>query len=140
MKQRTLMNHIFLFLLVTTPISSLAAEQKTDAAEQAAIDWLDLVDTAQYEASWREASTLFKHQVSTSDWTKTIIGVRKALGDVITREVISATYKTSLPGAPDGEYVILQFQTAFKNKAHAIETVTPMLDDGQWRVSGYYIK
>ncbi|MGA9534411.1 MAG: DUF4019 domain-containing protein [Desulfobacterales bacterium] len=27
------------------------------------------------------------------------------------------------------------------NKTSAVETITPMLDkDGQWRVSGYYIK
>jgi hypothetical protein len=50
-------------------------------------------------------------------------------------------YKTSLPGAPDGEYVVIQFGTSFENKKTAIETVTPMLDkDGKWRVSGYYIK
>ncbi|MEJ2473814.1 MAG: DUF4019 domain-containing protein [Desulfobacterales bacterium] len=28
-----------------------------------------------------------------------------------------------------------------ENKTAAVETITPMLDkDGQWRVSGYYIK
>ena len=53
----------------------------------------------------------------------------------------TATYKTSLPGAPDGEYVVIQFDTSFENKKAAIETVTPMMDqDGTWRVSGYYIK
>jgi hypothetical protein len=47
----------------------------------------------------------------------------------------------SLPGAPDGEYVVIQFATSFENKKSAIETVTPMLDsDGEWRVSGYFIK
>ena len=51
------------------------------------------------------------------------------------------TYKTSLPGAPDGEYVVMEFTTAFTNKKSAIETITPMLDeDGQWRVAGYYIR
>ena len=43
-------------------------------------------------------------------------------------------------GAPDGEYVVLQFQADFENKAQAVETITPMLDEGQWRVSGYYIR
>jgi hypothetical protein len=50
-------------------------------------------------------------------------------------------YKTSLPGAPDGDYVVIQFVTSFGNKKSAIETVTPMLEkDGSWRVSGYYIR
>ncbi len=44
-------------------------------------------------------------------------------------------------GAPDGEYVVIQFETSFEHKRSAIETVTPMMDrDGKWRVSGYYIK
>ncbi len=48
---------------------------------------------------------------------------------------------TSLPGAPDGEYVVISYETSFTNKKSAIETVTPMLDkDGKWRVSGYFIK
>jgi len=49
--------------------------------------------------------------------------------------------KSFVPGAPDGEYVVLRFETSFENKAKAIETVTPMREkDGTWRVSGYYIK
>jgi hypothetical protein len=37
--------------------------------------------------------------------------------------------------------VIVQFDTSFANKKEAVETITPMLDpDGQWKVSGYYIK
>jgi Protein of unknown function (DUF4019) len=35
----------------------------------------------------------------------------------------------------------MEFNTSFEHKAAATETVTPMKDvDGQWRVSGYYIK
>jgi hypothetical protein len=53
----------------------------------------------------------------------------------------SKTYMTSLPGAPDGEYVVIKFETSFQNKKSAVETITPMREkDGKWRVSGYYIK
>jgi hypothetical protein len=46
-----------------------------------------------------------------------------------------------LPGAPDGEYVVIHFHTVFANKADAIETVTPMRGrDGRWRVSGYFVR
>ncbi len=65
---------------------------------------------------------------------------RKPLGKLFSRKVLTKVYKSSLPGAPDGEYVVVQFETSFENKKMAIETVTPMLDkDGKWRVSGYYI-
>jgi hypothetical protein len=48
---------------------------------------------------------------------------------------------TELPGAPDGQYVVMQFETSFANKKSAIETVTFMLEkDGQWKSAGYFIK
>jgi hypothetical protein len=46
-----------------------------------------------------------------------------------------------LPGAPDGDYAVIQFSTEFAHKRTARETVTPMRDaDGEWRVSGYFIR
>lgn len=66
---------------------------------------------------------------------------RDPLGKLVSRKLKSADYKTSLPGAPDGQYVVIQYETSFEHKQSALETVTPMLDkDGKWRVSGYYIK
>jgi hypothetical protein len=36
---------------------------------------------------------------------------------------------------------VIQFSTSFERKGAATETVTPMKDaDGQWRVTGYYIR
>jgi hypothetical protein len=67
--------------------------------------------------------------------------VRGPLGTLISRKVESARCASSLPGAPDGEYVVIQNESQFANKASAIETVTPRLEkDGSWKVSGYYIK
>jgi hypothetical protein len=46
-----------------------------------------------------------------------------------------------LPGAPDGEYVVIQYESQFESKKAAIETVTPRLEkDGSWKAAGYYIK
>ena len=60
---------------------------------------------------------------------------------MVSRCVDNARTVTELPGVPDGEYVVFQFNTAFEHKRAAIETVTPMRDtDGQWRVSGYFIR
>jgi len=54
--------------------------------------------------------------------------------------VKSSEYRTTLPGAPDGEYVVIQFDSSFEHKESALETVTPVLEEGKWKVSGYYIK
>ena len=46
-----------------------------------------------------------------------------------------------MPSAPDGSYVIIQYETQFAEKKAAVETVIMMLDkDGKWRVSGYDVR
>ena len=90
--------------------------------------------------SWKQAATLFRKAVSVSDWVKAVRAAREPMGNLVDRTLLTATWSTTLPGAPDGEYVVLQFRTVFANKAQAVETVTPMLDEGRWRVSGYYVR
>jgi hypothetical protein len=49
--------------------------------------------------------------------------------------------ENTLPGAPDGKYWTIQFDTSFAAKAEAVETVTFMLEkDGSWRAAGYFIR
>ncbi len=132
--------HILLLGLILVSMSVHASEDKIRNADQAAGKWLALIDGLQYQDSWDQAASLFKQQVSTDNWRQSISAARQPLGAMISRKLVSATYATSLPGAPDGEYVVLQYQTRFKFKKSAVETVTPMLDNKQWRVSGYYVR
>jgi len=114
---------------------------KEAAAVSAAEKWLATVDAGEYSASWNEAAVLFRNAVKSEQWEQSMQTARKPLGKLISRKVQTKIYKTSMPGAPDGEYVLVQFETSFENKKTAIETVAPMMDkDGTWRVSGYYIK
>jgi hypothetical protein len=62
------------------------------------------------------------------------------LGGVSSRVLKSATKSRSLPGAPDGEYVVVQFQTSFANKAAATETVVLSHEASGWKVDGYFIR
>jgi hypothetical protein len=50
------------------------------------------------------------------------------------------TRSKSLPGAPDGDYEVVQFQTSFANKAIATETVVLSHEASGWKVDGYFIK
>jgi hypothetical protein len=116
-------------------------EAPEDLAEKSALAWLARVDAGSYEESWTEAASFFRGAVSKEDWKKAMEGVRRPLGKVLSRKVKSRTYAESLPGAPDGKYVIVVLDTSFENKKTAVETVTPMQEpDGTFRVSGYFIK
>ena len=128
--------------VILSGVNALAADSKKEsAALSAAEKWLAIVDSGKYAESWKESAELFKNAVQPKQWEQSMYAVREPLGNLISRKVKTKVYKSSLPGAPDGEYVVIQFDTSFKNKKVAVETVTPMLDkDGIWRVSGYYIR
>jgi hypothetical protein len=141
------MRHVVITTLLVSILltGGCKAPNSNPEAEQAAItaanEWLLLADVGDYSKSWDEAAAFFKGAVTQDKWVEMAKGVRNPLGAMKTRQVQSSRYQTSVPGAPDGEYVIIQFQTSFENKESAVETVTPMRDkDGTWRVSGYYIK
>jgi hypothetical protein len=127
---------------VALTFSGMAAErEKEKAAVAAAEKWLVLVDGGKYEESWKEAAAYFKNAVKQEQWVQLVTATRKPLGKLISRKVKTSTYKTALQGAPDGEYVVITFETEFENKKSATETVTPMMDkEGTWRVSGYFVK
>lgn len=111
------------------------------AAERAALEWLALVDRGDASASWDAAASLFRRAVSREQWAQSLSVAREPLGGMVSRQLGSARAMTELPGAPDGEYVVFQFSTAFEHKRTATETVTPMRDtDRQWRVSGYFVR
>jgi hypothetical protein len=140
MNSRFFVCMLALVALILVPFATQAADPEREALV-AAKAWLTLVDQGDYAKSWDTAAELFKGAITKDKWAQTIKGVRPPLGKVLSRKVKSKTYATELPGAPDGEYVVIQFETSFENKKSAVETVTPMKDrDGKWRVSGYFIK
>lgn len=134
---------IFLAILVTCSAVALADEmdEPTKAALNSAESWLDLVDSGDYAASWQQASEYFRNAVTEEQWRQALDAVRTPLGAVVTRKLKTTQHVTELPGAPDGDYVVIQFDTTFEHKKDAVETITPMQQpDGSWRVSGYFIK
>jgi hypothetical protein len=133
---------VFALTLLLCVCAAGQAQQKPEQlAQQSSDAWLALVDSGKYADSWQEAAQLFKAAVTKEKWQDALHTVRDPLGKMLSRKLKSATYRTTLPGAPDGQYVVIQFDSSFEHKQSAVETVTSMLDnDGKWRVSGYFIK
>lgn len=119
-------------------ISGPDAEKAAVAAAEA---WLKIVDSGQYVKSWEEAAEYFRNAVPKEQWALSLGGLRKQYGQVGSRNLMSKKSTTTIKGAPEGKYVVVQYKTRFEKKSVAVETITPMLEkDGKWRVSGYYIK
>jgi len=131
------------FILATLLLVSQKgySEQGTKPAVQAAESWLNLIDAEKYPQAYTGFSSFFKERMTEEKWTKQVQSARSIFGKFQSRKIKDTTPTTSLPGAPDGNYVVVQYDTTFEKKKNAVETVTVILDkDGKWGVVGYYIK
>ncbi len=102
--------------------------------------WLALLDNGALAESWRTAGTMFKAQVSEADWATAVRSVRDPAGAVVSRTQQSAERSNSLPGAPEGEYWIVQYQTVFANNPNATETVVLAREGADLKAIGYFVR
>jgi len=146
---------IFALLLAAAilTLSAYAAEETPEAtpaapivldtapAMQVAESWLSYVDSGRYAESWDDSAAYLREAVPKTQWETTLAQVRGPLGVAIARKVRSAIYTRNLPGAPPGEYVVIQYDTRFEQRPQSVETVTPMREkNGAWKVAGYHIR
>ena len=129
-------------VLTIVVVATVHADQSAEkAAQKAAEFWLSLVDSGEYAESWNEAAQIFKQKISLQQWKSALESARIPFGKLKSRKFKTAAYTETLPGALDGKYVVIQYETKFDKKKSAIETVTPIMEkDGQWKVSGYFIR
>lgn len=131
-------------LLASFLMGASAYAQDADAtakAQDAAQAWLSVVDAGRYADSWERSAAFFQAVITKPAWIAAVQPVRAPLGNVKSRTLKSAAPTHTLPGAPDGDYVVIQYSSQFAHKASATETVTPMKQaDGSWKVSGYFIQ
>lgn len=118
----------------------LSAQAEQSAALADARSWVSIVDREAWDESWKAASELFQSQIGSAQWAATVRPVREPLGAVLARDFRSATQAESLPGAPDGEYEIIEFSTSFANIDDTVETVVMVRQSDGWKVAGYFVR
>ena len=128
-----------LFLAAITLVISVAATASEPQAINSATNWLKVVDAGKYAESWNQSGVMFQRQLSTQEWEQALDKVRSPLGKAIERKVKTSSQRHTLPGAPDGEYVVVDLETSFQNKKTALETVTVQKSGDRWQVVGYFI-
>jgi serine/threonine protein kinase len=106
-----------------------------------ALSWLSMIDQGHFDPSWDYAADSFKKALTRVQWNQRLTAVRTPLGKTEFRQISTTQTVSNLPGAPDGHYVVMTFNTVFEHKNPAVETVTfEQTNDGTWRASGYFIK
>jgi hypothetical protein len=138
---RVLRAGVIVFLVAAGSWAAVFAQDGNSVAQKSVESWISLVDEGRYSESWQAAGATFRNAVTADKWGEAARAARAPFGPVKSRSIKSATSAKTLPGAPDGDYVVFQFGTAFEKKAAAVETVTAVREtDGNWRVVGYFIR
>jgi hypothetical protein len=125
------MRHLSVIVLLLLAPASPLLGQGTDtsaavsAAQAAAEPWLHHLDRQQYAQTWDSAAAAFRSAVSKADWKAAVVQAREPYEPFGARKLIASQFATTLPNAPPGQYVILQYETAVAGKRTVIETVTP---------------
>ena len=135
---RQLVSAVFLMTFFASSVMAGPGDQ--EAAIRVANEWLLLVDAGRFSESWEHSSSVFRETVPAAMWQESLAVVREPLGTLISRKVVFSRYTDSLRGAPERRYVIIQSEAQYEGNKSAIETVMPLYDDGEWRVSGYFIR
>ncbi len=125
---------------VTMPAGDSSNAFSELAAQAAGEKWLSLLDRGEYGTAWDQCAQLFRQRVTREQWVVSLPSTRGPFGAMKSRKVEVAGYKTSLPGAPDGQYVTVRYRTSFEAKEGAEELITLALEDGVWRPTGYSIR
>jgi hypothetical protein len=123
-------------LLLTLP--ALTAQQ--DAARLAAEKWLTLLDQARFKDAYKQSSQHSRAQATSPEWEAQIKAMRDAAGEWKSRKFSSAKPAKSLAGAPDGDYMLLEFSSVFANKPSAVESLMLSRESGTWKPAGYFIR
>jgi hypothetical protein len=111
-----------------------------EAAQREALGFLGYLDHGRYADSYAYTGMLIRATNDRDAFALQIKKARAGTGALQSRNLIDASYATSVPGAPEGQYVLLHYQASFANRPDAVETLTLAFAKGYWRVSGYYIK
>ena len=113
------------------------AEQKSALA--AAEGFARMVDAGQYDHMWEQSGAALKAITPRTQWNESMGKIGTLAGTVRSRKFSSEGFTPTLGGnAPPGHYAVVFFETQFE-KGKFEEKVVLDLQDGKWRLVGYFL-
>jgi len=118
---------------------SIAADGDTAGAQAAAQSWLALIDNGKYEDSYAAGCIALHQKIAHDSWNLGLKAVRTPHGTLLSRKETSHTLKPNGFEGLDGQCLVLQYDTAFKNLPNGFEVVIMKYENGKWKGAGYTV-
>ena len=129
-----------LFMILIPLYNQSPDNEKVEQAKPAAAEFLGLIDDAKYAESWESSAGLMREKVTRKDWIDKLNKARNLSGDLVRRVQKSASYATEAKDSPEGEYIMLIYESDFQRAEDVSEYVTVMLEGDEWKVAGYFMQ
>src|SRR5438445_2792589 len=112
---------LILSLCCVVPARALTLSSDDQAAREAALQWLKIVDSGNY----KDAAQLMSEQIrGTRDWANYFAAHRAPLGRVKNRQISEVKHTSTVPDDPETRlHAIIRFKTSFELKSVATEEV-----------------
>jgi hypothetical protein len=126
----------------TPPPTAPQGDQPTLSDDRNAIaagtKWLALIDSGKAGAAWDLSSKQLQSTVTRAKFITAMRDARKSLGKLEERTAERFARSHQLPGAPDGDYALIEYTARFAKGKTLTEHLVWKIEDGDvWRVAGY---
>jgi hypothetical protein len=138
MRRRLLVALCALAIVAAMPVH--AQDARSSEAQDAARDWLAVVDKGDADAAYVDAGERFRRQVSKRQWMKGMADARGSLGANTRRTIESTRFVDRIQGVGKGDFAMLVFRSSFANKDYVREQLTLENTAKGWQVIGYLIR
>jgi len=115
------------------------SEATAKKTEEAAKSYLAMFDEARYSEAWEKSAKRAKGVVGEAEFVETVRFARNKHGKLRGRTPKSNSFHTKLPRLPEGQYAIFDYDSRFVKTPSTNERVAMELEDGEWRLIGYFI-
>ncbi len=116
------------------------AEIPSSAALTKAERFVGILDSRNYDRAYLQTSDLLKLRTPQTEWIRQQEIAFQLLGDVRERQLSTVKARAVYPGLPDGNYLIVCFETRTAHKVKAIEVVLLKEEETDWQVCNYSIR
>ncbi len=139
MTARTLVTFCLVLLAGTgtTTVDAQPNDVSTQAAQDAAREWLALIDERDFEDGWEDAAPAFRARTDRSDWIQRGTRLVDSIGPASSRTLTDVQHRDSLR-EDTGPAVVLTYRTAIGNRSFE-ETLVVVRPEEDWHVAGYRV-
>jgi hypothetical protein len=116
--------------------ASLLPSQALNQAEQ----FIALIDNQEYKTAFNNSSLLLQTLTSRQEWIAERGRSVELLGSVQDSKLVAIKARSSYPGLPDGDYLIVYYEARTERKEKAAEVLLLSKNANLWSVCSYRLK